>query len=169
MYTTYAIIDPRTRWIVYIGQTLDYARRQSDHLSVHRERKASPPGSLQHWLKTAHKAKIIPEFLALEVVETESESLKSETKWVEKIAGIGHPLLNRWEEHTPFIADLQPVPDTVFEAIAFRSETKKRRAERVGSAKPNRNRTGYRLAIDADVTLLGPITIDLVPPKPKKS
>lgn len=41
--------------------------------------------------------------MILEVVETEAESLQSETKWIEKFAAIGHPLLNRWEEHTALI------------------------------------------------------------------
>ena len=166
MFTTYAIIDPRTKWIVYIGQTKDFAHRQSDHLTVHRERKTHAPGSLQHWLKSAHKAKITPEFLTLEVVETESESLKSETKWIEKIAGIGHPLLNRWDEHKPFITE----PPSALDAIVFRPEVnaKRKKREQVGRAKPNRAGTGWRLHLDDDVRLDGPLTVDLVAPKKER-
>lgn len=36
-------------------------------------------------------------------METEEESLLSECKWVEKFSEIGHPLLNRWEEHQELI------------------------------------------------------------------
>lgn len=46
---------------------------------------------------------MVPGFVVLEVVETEEQSLLSESNWVEKLAAIGHPLLNRWEEHQELI------------------------------------------------------------------
>ena len=46
---------------------------------------------------------MVPDFVVLEVVETEEQSLLSESNWIEKLATIGHPLLNRWEEHQELI------------------------------------------------------------------
>jgi len=170
-YTTYAIYDPRTKWPVYIGQTGNYDRRRDDHMTTFRERKASPPGSLQHWLKALHKAGLEPQFLQLEVVETESESLKSETKWIAKFSGMGLPLLNRWDEHKPFIVEATEK----LEAFVFRADVgregkpgkfQRSRAAKVGTAEPNKNRTGWRVHISKTV-IEGPVTIDLVPPKAK--
>lgn len=164
MYTTYGIVDPNTKWIIYVGQTNNFERRKGDHLTTHRERKASPKGSLQHWLKVSHKAKITPEFIILEVVETESESLKSETKWVEKIAAIGHPLLNRWDEHKEFIscASAERYEAIIFEATPGR---RRRTSRTIGVAAPNRANTGLRIDIIEGEKIEGPITIDLLPPK----
>ncbi len=104
MYTTYAIIDPTTRLFVYIGQTSNFERRKSEHLKPPRTKKTQhPPGSIKLWLSEIYARKITPQFLLLETVETEEESLLSECKWVEKIAAIGHPILNRWEEHQELI------------------------------------------------------------------
>ncbi|MEL6826612.1 MAG: GIY-YIG nuclease family protein [Pseudomonadota bacterium] len=161
VYTTYAIYDPRSLWPVYVGQTKNFEQRKSDHLTTHRERKKHPPGSREFYLKALHKARLEPRFMVLEVVETESESLKSETKWIQKYSEAGFPLLNRWEEHKEFVVS---APDEL-QALVFKSETNKRRAEHVGKARPNKNRTGYRLDVSKDVTIEGPITVDLLPPK----
>ncbi|MEL6103283.1 MAG: hypothetical protein AAFR68_18455 [Pseudomonadota bacterium] len=157
LYVTYAIFDPRSKWPVYVGQTGNFERRQADHLTTHRERKAHPPGSLQHWLKATHKARLEPEFLVLDLVETEAESLKSETKWVEKFAQLGFPLLNRWDEHKTFITE---APD-MLNAMVFRPKSTKR----IGQASPNKARTGWRVEIEDGQSLKGPVTIDLIPPK----
>lgn len=58
---------------------------------------------MKAWLHQAERAGVTPDFMVLEVVETEEQSLLSESNWVEKLAAIGHPLLNRWEEHQELI------------------------------------------------------------------
>lgn len=104
MYTTYGIVDPTTKHFVYVGQSVDFARRKAEHLKRSRTRKTKhPKGSIKAWLIQAERAKITPQFVVLDVVETEEQSLLSECNWVEKLAGIGHPLLNRWEEHQELI------------------------------------------------------------------
>jgi len=76
MFTTYGIFHPETCICVYIGQTSDFDARSKAHRSAHRERKAKN-GSLQYWLKELHSAKLQPNIVALEVVQTERESLAS--------------------------------------------------------------------------------------------
>jgi hypothetical protein len=104
IYTTYAIVDPRTRLFVYVGQSVDFKRRKTEHLKRNRTRKTKhPKGSIKAWLAEAERAKITPQFMILDVVETEEQSLLSESNWVEKLAAIGHPILNRWDEHQALI------------------------------------------------------------------
>lgn len=104
IYTTYAIVDPVTRLFVYVGQTVDFDRRRAEHLKRARTRKTRHPrGSIKAWLAQAEKNGVVPAFIILELVETEEQSLLSESNWVEKLAAIGHPLLNRWEEHQELI------------------------------------------------------------------
>lgn len=83
---------------------MDFPRRKSEHLKKSRVRKTRHPrGSVKAWLAEAERAGVVPGFVVLEVVETEEQSLLSESNWVEKLAAIGHPLLNRWEEHQELI------------------------------------------------------------------
>lgn len=83
---------------------MDFPRRKSEHLKRSRTRKTRhPKGSVKAWLAEAERAGVVPGFVLLEVVETEEQSLLSESNWVEKLAAIGHPLLNRWEEHQELI------------------------------------------------------------------
>lgn len=104
IYTTYGIVDPSSKLFVYIGQSIDFERRKAEHLKRSRTRKTRPPrGSIKAWLAEAERAGIVPQFVILDVVETEEQSLLSEANWVEKLASIGHPILNRWEEHQHLI------------------------------------------------------------------
>lgn len=147
MYTTYGIVDPLTRFFIYIGQTNDFDRRKSEHLKPPRTKKTKhPKGSIKTWLAQAHALKITPLFIILEVVEREEQSLLSECNWVEKLAQVGHPLLNRWEEHKELIeagrgsrceefeaywpgkwqhviAEMKPTPKKAGYALTFPKET----------------------------------------------
>ncbi|MEM6538860.1 MAG: GIY-YIG nuclease family protein [Pseudomonadota bacterium] len=104
IFTTYAIVDPKTRLFIYVGQSVDFERRKAEHLKRSRTRKTKhPKGTIKAWLAEAERAGITPQFVILDVVETEEQSLLSESNWVEKLAAIGHPILNRWEEHQELI------------------------------------------------------------------
>lgn len=163
MYTTYAISDPRTRLFVYVGQTNNYELRRQQHLKAHRQRKAKP-GSLQHWLKALHAEKHEPVFTLLEIVETEAESLESENKWVEKIAALGHPLFNGWEEHKALIETSGTGVGSTLVPLIFTKGPRKK-PQSIGHVEPNSSKTGYRVHVDEGVELVGPLTIDLLPPK----
>ena len=117
MYEIYGIVDPLTRFFIYIAQTNNFDRRRTEHLKPPRVKKTRhPKGSIKTWLAATHPAKITPQFVILETVETEEKSLLSECKWVENIAAIGYPLLNRWEEHQDLIEAGKGAPAEEFEA-----------------------------------------------------
>lgn len=169
MFTTYGIFHPTSCICVYIGQTGDFDARCKAHRSAHRER-TPKEGSVQYWLKQLHKAKLKPNIVALEVVQTERESLASEEKWVEIFTQIGHPLKNGWVEHKDIIIKTKPkssvtasaTTDTSMpsELIAKRFEAGKGRQPTIlGKASLNRSKTGYRLEIDAIEGV-----IELLPP-----
>lgn len=160
-YTVYGIVDPRSKLFVYVGETGDFDRRRREHLTTHRLRKKTPPGSIKTWLKRLHKDGLEPGFVVLDVVETESESKNVESKWVEKLAGIGHPLRNLWDEHKELIQEADQLVAEAFEPLIFKG----RRPKAVGSCELNASKTGYRIYIDKGVEITGPVTIDLVPRK----
>ncbi|MCB1096086.1 MAG: GIY-YIG nuclease family protein [Verrucomicrobiae bacterium] len=159
MFTTYGIVDPRTRLFVYIGQTKDFEARKKQHLAAFRLRKPVR-GSVKWWLKRLHQDGLEPIFIVLEVVETEAESLESESKWVEKISRLGHPLLNRWEEHKDLIEAAGQ--GTAFDALLFEKGTA---PQRIGRFEANANRSGYRFHLDEGTALTGPVSVDFLPPK----
>lgn len=160
MYTTYAITDPRTRLFVYVGQTSRFEKRRKQHLAAHRLRK-SKRGSVQRWLKQIEQDGHAPLFTVLEVVETEEESIISETKWVEKLAELGHPLYNRWDEHKELIEASTHGIGRTLHPLVFNGA----QPTAIGTVEPNANKTGYRVHVDEGVQIVGPATIDLLPPK----
>lgn len=160
MYTTYAITDPRTRLFFYVGQTNNFERRQKEHLTAYRLRKP-PRGSVKAWMKQLHTEGHTPLFTVLELVESEAASLESENRWVEKLAALGHPLFNRWEEHKELIEQSTQGVGRKLEAKVFIDG----KAERVGSVEPNSKKTGYRVHIEEGIEIIGPLTIDILPPK----
>lgn len=118
MYTTYGIVDPTTRLFVYVGQSVDFPRRKAEHLKKSRTRRTRhPKGSIKAWLADAEACGVVPDFVVLEVVETEEQSLLSESNWVEKLAAIDHPLRNRWEEHRDLIEAGAPVEIAEYHAF----------------------------------------------------
>ena len=97
-FTTYFIADPDTGYVVYVGQTANFLKRKKSHLRL-RKRPNIKTANIKTWLHDLISDGKIPVIEALETVETEEESLESETKWVKKFAKEGHPLLNRWKVH----------------------------------------------------------------------
>ena len=159
-YTTYAITDPRTTRFFYVGQTRHFEKRRRQHLAAHRLRKITR-GTVQHWLKAMHQEGHTPLFTVLELVETEEESLVSETKWVEKLSALGHPLFNRWREHKEMIEQTTRGMDRPLEPVVF-GEGK---PQVIGRVEANAGKTGLRIHVDEGVELIGPVIIDLLPPK----
>ncbi|MEL6324291.1 MAG: GIY-YIG nuclease family protein [Pseudomonadota bacterium] len=162
MYVTYGIIDPKTLKFVYVGQSKNFERRKAEHLSAHRLRERLKKDDIRYWLRKTLKAKLEPIFVILDdYTETEDQSIASEREWVQRLSEAGYPLYNRWEEHRALIdANLkaQTLPD--FEALIF----VEKKGQRIGTCKPNRKGTGYRITLAKGVTLKGQ-TIELIPPK----
>ena len=89
--------------------------------------------------------------MILEVVETEAESLQSETKWIEKFAAIGHPLLNRWEEHTALIeAGKNPADIEIGEYTGFWPG---KWDKVVATMKPTQKGVGFTLTFPEETTI----------------
>ncbi len=167
MFTTYGIFHPQSCICVYIGQTGNFDERSKAHRTAHRERKAKE-GSIQYWLKQLHQAKLQPNIVALEVVQTERESLASEEKWVEIFTQIGHPLKNGWIEHKNIIEKSKPrasdKPSKLPAKLIAKQFPEGKRTKPIirGYATLNGKKTGYRLnLLDEEAT------IDLLPPSDK--
>ncbi len=163
MFTVYGMIDPRTSSFVYVGETSNFERRQKEHRSSHRLRK-TPRGSIKTWLKNLHQAGHQPLFIVLDVVETEAEAKIVETKWIEKLADVGMPLHNRWEEHEELIQNAEHGVGRSLEPLVF-AKGHRKKPRSVGRVEANASKTGYRVHLDEGVELAGPVTIDLLPPK----
>lgn len=159
VYWTYGIVDPNSKLFVYVGQTKDFERRKREHLTAHRL-KNPPRRSIKSWLKRLHQGGLEPLFVVLEVVETETESIHSENKWVEKLAAIGQPLYNRWDEHLELIEAAGQEHIRPLEPLIFGKDGG---AKKIGSCQPNASKTGFRISIKKGTKLEGPVTIDLVP------
>ena len=159
-YTTYGILDPRTGLFVYVGQTNSMERRQRQHLSTHRTKKTKHPiGSIKTWLCEAQRKGIEPVFVTLELVETEEESLISESKWVDKLGRLaGHPIRNLWDEHRDILAEGKNTG--TYDALIFSDGAKPKRA---GEAEPNTRKTGLVYVLPED--LKKGTRIDFLPPK----
>lgn len=158
MYTVYGIFDPITKLCVYVGETSDFERRKTQHLTTHRLRKAPPPGSIKAWLIKQHKAGREPIILPLEHVATNGLSLEAETRWIGFFSALGHPLHNLWDEHREMIIAHHAER---YDALVFKGP----KPMAVGYAEANANRTGYRVHLDKDADLAGVGVIDLLPPK----
>lgn len=162
-YWTYGIFDPRSGLCVYIGQTGDFKARKRQHLATHRAKKTKhPPGSIKTWLCEAHAAKIEPIIMPLELVETEEESLISESKWVHKFGQeLGHPLRNLWGEHREILKGRQS--GVIYDALVFSGDGKDRKAISIGTMSDNSKKTGYRLKLKEKKKIKDVEVIDLMP------
>ncbi|MCS7464199.1 viroplasmin family protein [Paenibacillus doosanensis] len=94
-YYTYLIIDPRTQMPFYVGQTQDMEHRKISHLRVSYKHRA-----YKKWIASIRKDGLEPEF---QIQPTKADSLRSETKWVKKLAYQGIRVLNGWREHKEWI------------------------------------------------------------------
>lgn len=160
MYSTYSIIDPVTKHFVYVGQTNNFERRKTEHLKPPRTRTTRhPKGSIKAWLAQAHRAGIVPIFIILEIVETEEQSLLSESNWVEKLAQANQPLLNRWEEHQALI-EAGRAGDSPEHYRAYRPDKWK---EPIAHVEPTPKKAGYELTILKKIELLAGQRLIILP------
>lgn len=98
-YVTYAISDPRTNSVVYVGQASSFEKRKRQHLRLGARRPNLRKQNIKTWLFDTISQGVIPEFTILEEVASEELSLISELQWVKKLKSEGHPLLNKWSIH----------------------------------------------------------------------
>ena len=101
-FLTYYIADPDTGYVVYVGQTTNFVKRKKTHLRL-QKRPNIKTTNIKTWLHDFISEGKTPIIEVLETVNTEQESLASETKWIKKFAKEGHPLLNRWKIHRELI------------------------------------------------------------------
>jgi hypothetical protein len=150
LYTTYAITDPLSRRFIYVGQTNDFERRKSEHLKPPRVRKTKfPKHSIKEWLSKAHSSNIKPLFTILEVVETEEQSLLSESHWIEKLSCAGQPLLNRWEEHIELIEQGREQTGQYYQAF-IAGEWKKV----IADIEPTKNLAGHNITFKEPIEFI---------------
>lgn len=86
-YCVYAIIDPRSDQIVYVGQTSRFEARKSEHID----------GTDQLSGFVIRQMKLngfVPLFVVLEKCRSEGQSLSSEIFWIELCRARGIKLLN---------------------------------------------------------------------------
>lgn len=87
MYCIYAIIDPRSDRIFYLGQTSDFAARRRDHV----EGSDQLSGFLARQMAVNG---FVPLFVVLEERKTKAEALRAEIFWIELLLSRGASLLN---------------------------------------------------------------------------
>ena len=167
IYWTYGIFDPRPGLCVYIGQTGNFERRKSQHLTTHRIKKKHPPGSIKTWLCQVHRAGVTPVILQLEAVQSVEESLISETRWVERFGReLSHPVRNLWDEHREIMDGRN---GGTYDALIF---SKDGPPQAIGRMVPNAKMTGFRfhagegieITVKADDTVLESVgMVDFLP------
>lgn len=86
-HCVYALIDPRSDLIFYIGQTSDLARRRAEHM----EGSDQISGVLVRQIKLAG---FLPLILVLERAATMTAALSAEIFWIELMTSRGADLLN---------------------------------------------------------------------------
>ncbi len=98
--------------------------------------------------------------MILDTVETEEESLLSECKWVEKFSEVGHPLLNRWEEHQELIEAGKGPPAEEFE-VYFPGNWNMP----IGQMKPTPKKAGFSLTFNMDLDIYKGQRLVILPKK----
>lgn len=84
----YALIDPRTDEIRYVGQTVDPAHRIESHISSGRGSKAK-----NKWLGNLYRARQVPRMLVLDWVPAEAAD-EYERRWIKTLIEDGVTLTN---------------------------------------------------------------------------
>ena len=95
------------------------------------------------------------------MVESEEQSLLSECLWVEKLAAVGMPLLNRWEEHRELIE-----AGRAGEGEAYQAFWPGRWKRPIGRMEPTPKGAGYSLVFPEEVTIRQGGRVVLLPEKP---
>lgn len=100
MFTIYALVDPRTNCIQYIGQTHDTRERYSSHCNPRRGER-SPRAK---WIRALRRRGLRPALVELEVVE-ETAASTIEHFWISVCRAAGALLLNLTD------GDATPTPE----------------------------------------------------------
>jgi hypothetical protein len=88
----YALIDPRTRQVRYVGETVRPARiRLSQHLRASREKTVPPVNA---WLRGLEAEGAEPELMELECFGSKEAMHDGECYWIEQFRAMGAALLN---------------------------------------------------------------------------
>lgn len=93
-YFIYALVDPETKQIRYIGKTVSGMKRPRDH---------SKPSELKrnthktHWIRTLIEKGLKPEIIVLQHHESKEELNQSEQDWIARYKELGSPLTNATE------------------------------------------------------------------------
>lgn len=86
-WCVYAIIDPRTDGLFYVGQTRSFARRRAEHLDG-----TDQISGLV--IRQIREAGFLPHFLVLERHDNEETALRAEIYWIETLLARGIELTN---------------------------------------------------------------------------
>lgn len=92
-YRVYALVDPRTGGIRYVGSTAkQLAHRLTDHIS---SKHGKAPR--HRWIKELHGLGLRPEIRLLQEVEVEVRlhAHWEEQRWIQRLRDDGHNLLNK--------------------------------------------------------------------------
>lgn len=85
----YALVDPRTNEVRYIGSTNNLLRRLNEHMRLYGGNKRK-----NAWLKELKDSSMLPYALTLEVLEDERYNQDCEDSWIEYYMAAGADLLN---------------------------------------------------------------------------
>ncbi len=83
----YALVDPRTGLVLYVGITDSPHRRYTEHL-----RKSKKQANLSSWFDELRSKKLVPIFVFIDSVPSE-KSLEKELEWITHFQKI-FPLYN---------------------------------------------------------------------------
>lgn len=87
----YALRDPRTKLIHYVGQTINLERRYNQHL---RYSETTGTFSMADWFQSLRESGNHPEVAELEVCECATDANEREKFWIKKLIQENHPILN---------------------------------------------------------------------------
>ncbi|MEO0722779.1 MAG: GIY-YIG nuclease family protein [Pseudomonadota bacterium] len=86
-YCVYAIVDPRTQTIFYVGETRSFARRRDQHIKG-----TDQISGLV--IRQILEAGFLPHFVVLETHDEEETALRAEIFWIETLLSRGADLVN---------------------------------------------------------------------------
>jgi hypothetical protein len=89
MYSVYALTDPRTKKVHYIGSTLDVKRRLNDHLS---NKKGN--AKKRAWIEDLKRENLLPALVILEDGLKEPDVWVREAHWIQQYVKLKAPLTN---------------------------------------------------------------------------
>ena len=103
MVTIYALRDPRTEEIKYIGSTSDAEQRKTAHVSACRSGRRA--NSLTQWFSGLRESGMVPEFVSLLEVN-EEDRVNTENEYINRYSQSGY-LLNARPAHRPPMENLK--------------------------------------------------------------